>query len=315
MRLAISDFNHELIARHAGAYLFSPVCPKTAFCSATYGLESGPRYKRMRTLARRAEHLRRRALSRQGGRARSLAAELAFTQGVSHFSLDPAVIKERFDDCLTRPRHFAVGQTYAQHFDAWVPIDLERPKAVNESVIGRVFGAIGVDPQFDHPALHSSEGTTIHRLMVQNWIEVEMSGHRLHLGLGYADRSMFSNTFTFSEMLPFDPDDRLAALGLGGHRLCVSVPRDQWRLLPRDVRIRLVEGSELTKFRDAVLIPEWLKSYAGWKSTMEKYLLRELEPADLAKLRAQIGADLERFLKRHPHFEKAWASTRAVLGA
>lgn len=319
VRLAISDFNHELIARQGAAYVFWPVYPKTPFCWAIYQLEGGLKYKRRQVWRQRKEYWRGRIQHHQQGPANStepgLLSELMFMHGFSGFSLDATLVKQRLDDALSRPRHFAVGQTYAQHFDAWVPVDLERPASTQESVIGRVFGAIGVDSQFDHPAFHASEGTTAHRLMVQNWIAVEAFGHVLQLGLGYADRTMFSNTFPFSEMLPFVPDDRFSALGLGGHPLCVSVHRDQWRSLPRDIRIRLVESKELLKFRDTVLIPAWLKSYARWTSIMERYLLRELRRADLVRLRAQIGSDLERFLKRHPQFEQIWSSTRALLGS
>ena len=183
-----------------------------------------------------------------------------------------------------------------------------------ESVIGRVFNAIGVDGRYDHLAFRSSEGTTIHRLMVQNWIAAEVFGHLLHLGLGYADRTMFSNTFPNSEMLPFNPDDRFLDLGFGRQPLCVTVERAQWRLLPRDIRIRLVELEEIRKFRNGVLIPAWLDSYTRWKSTMGKYLVRDLEPTVLTRLRAEIAPDLERFLKRHPQFERKWPSTRDLVG-
>ena len=54
-------------------------------------------------------------------------------------------------------------------------------------------------------------------------IEIDAFGHRLLLGLGFADRMMFSNTFPLYEMLPFDPDDRFSVLGLGVHPLCVTV--------------------------------------------------------------------------------------------
>jgi hypothetical protein len=318
VRLAISDFNHELIARHAGAYVFWPVHPKTPFCWAIYDLTNGLKYKRMKMLRQRGQYWRERVHYYRKGltttRDPGSVSELMFVRGLFGFAPDSALLEERLEDALSRPRHFAVGQTYAQHFDAWVPIDLERSASTRASVITRVFGTIGVDARFDHPAFQASEGTTTHRLMVQNWIAVEAFGHVLHLGLGFSGRAMFSNTFPFSEILPFDPDDRFDALGLGRHPLCVSVPRDQWRLLPRDVRIRLVESTELLKFRDSILIPAWLDSYARWKSLMDKYLMRELEPAVFSRLRAKIGLDVERFLKRHPQFEQIWPSTRALLG-
>ena len=72
-------------------------------------------------------------------------------------------------------------------------------------------------------------------------------GHTLFMGLGYADRMMFSNTFLMSEMLAFSPDLRFAAVGLSGHRLCLTVQRAQWRLLPRNIRIRLVESGRAAK--------------------------------------------------------------------
>ena len=318
VRLAISDFNHELIARHAGSYVFWRIDPKTPFCWAIYELTDGPKYKGWQTLRKRSSYLRERArYYGQGSRTSrdpGLFSEFAVMHGLSRFSVDPAAVAQRLSDALSRARHFAVGQTYAQHFDAWMPIDLERPASPSESVIGRVLSAIGVDPKFDHPAFHTSEGTTAHRLMGQNWIVVRAFGHVLHLGLGYADRSMFSNTFPFCEILPFDLDPSVSDLGPGRHRLCVSVQRDQWRLLPQDVRIRLTESNELVKLRDEVLIPAWLESFRRWKSIMEKYLLRELTPTALSRLRAQVGPDLERFLKCHPQFEQLWPSTRNLVG-
>ncbi len=317
VQLVISSFNLELIARYCGTYLFWPADPKTPFCSAVYVLTDWPKRKRVQTLHRLETHWRRgpsyyrhmRAIWRDSG----LTAKL-FSGPLSRSSLDAARIGRLLDECLSRPRHFAVGQTYAQHFESWVPIDLERSSAVRLPVLGRVFEAIGVDSQFTHEAFRVSENTQIHHLMVQNWIAVEAFGHTVQLGLGLAGRTMYSNTYPFAEMLSFGPDDRFTRFGLGSHPLCVSIDRDQWRSLPRDIRIRLVESEELLKFRDSVLIPAWLESCAKWKSRMAGYLMRELEPATLTRLRARIGTDLEKFLKRHPKFEHHWRSTDALLG-
>ena len=256
MRLAISDFNHELIARYGGAYYFWPLYPRTPFGWHKYILANGPIYDHSHTRRQRKAYWRG---STQGypravvtARAAGRLPERLFMHGLSSFSIGPSQIEERLADALSRAWHFAVGETYARHFDSWVPIDLERPAAAEESVIGRVFNAIGVDGGYDHLAFHSSEGTTVHRLMVQNWIAVEVFGHLLHLGLGYANRTMFSNTFPHSEMLPFNPDDRFLDLGFGRQPLCVTVERAQWRLLPRDIRIRLVEfggDSEISQRR------------------------------------------------------------------
>jgi hypothetical protein len=229
-------------------------------------------------------------------------------------SLDKTLIEARLAESLSRPRHFAVGHTYSQHFDTWVPVNLERPLRPERSVISRVFEAVGVDSNFEHPALRVSEGTTIHRLMVQNWAGVDAWGHTLYLGLGFADRMMFSNTFPMCEILPFDPDERFAALGFEKHPLCVTVHLAQWRMLPRDIRTRLVESDELPKFRDSVLIPAWLKCYDIWKSTLADYLIQEFEPTTMSRLRARIGADLERFLKLHPGFEQLWPSVPTIVG-
>jgi hypothetical protein len=307
--LVISDFNHELIARHCGGYVFWPMYRKMPFRSV-YSLADVPRHKCMRTLRRRAAHWRARAASKGLG----VVADWLLERRHSALSLDKALIEARLAEALSRPRHFAVGHTYGQHFDTWVPINLERPLRPERGVVSRVFEAVAVDSNFEHPAFRASEGTAIHRLMVQNWVGVDAWGHTLYLGLGFADRVMFSNTFPISEILAFDPDERFFALGLGGHRLCVTVHRAQWRMLPRDVRIRLVESEELLKFRDSILIPAWLKSYAIWKSTMANYLIQDLEPSTLSRLRARVGTDLESFLKRHPKFEQLWPSTGTLLG-
>jgi hypothetical protein len=277
---------------------------------SVYSLADVPRRKCVRTLRRRAGHWRARAAS-QG---LAVLAEWLLERKCPALALDKTLIEGRLAEALSRPRHFEVGNTYSQHFDTWLPIDLERPLHPERGVVSRVFEAVDVDTKFQHPAFRASEGTAIHRLMVQNWVGIDAWGHTLYVGLGLADRVMFSNTFPISEILPFDPDDRFVALGLGGHRLCVTVHRAQWRTLPRDIRTRLVESDELLKFRDSVLIPAWLKSYAIWKSTMSKYLIQELELITLSRLRARIGADLERFMKRHPKFERLWPSTGMLLG-
>jgi hypothetical protein len=277
---------------------------------SVYSLADVPRYNRVRTLRRRAGHWRARVAS-QG---LAVLAESLIERRHSVLSLDKTLIEARLSESLSRPRHFAVGHTYSQHFDTWVPVNLERPLRPERSVISRVFEAVGVDSNFEHPAFRVAEGTAIHRLMVQNWVGADAWGHTLYLGLGFSDRMMFSNTFPTCEILPFDPDERFAALGFGKHPLCVTVHRAQWRMLPRDIRTRLVESDEVPKFRDSVLIPAWLKSYGIWKSTMANHLIQELEQTTLSRLRARIGADLERFLKRHPKFEQLWPSTGTLVG-
>jgi hypothetical protein len=290
MSLVISEFNHELTAKHCGAYQFWPIDSEALFCRAEYALEGSPKYKGM--------------INQPNGNwlGNTRSARLELTQAL-------------LEESLSRARHFAVGSTYAQHFDSWVPVNLERPPPGQPGVLSRVFEAIGVDSRFRHPAFAVSEATTVHRLMVQNWLAVDAFGHALFIGLGFADRMMFSNTFLMSEILTFQPDNRFAAAGLGDRPLCATVQHAQWQLLPREVRIRLVESDELQNFLALILIPAWLNSYARWKSTMDKLLLRELQPADLARLREKIGPDLERFLKHHPQFEKVWSSTRMIIGS
>jgi hypothetical protein len=295
-QLVVSDFNHELIARHGGAYFFWPVYARTPFGRTCYVLANGSN-KYVWTARRRARLLTERFAARRAWKLPIAADHVA----------------ERLESAMSRPRHFAVGQTYAAHFDSWLPVDLERPADPQHSVINRVFRAVGVDDGFRHPAFRTSEGTRVHRLMVQNAIKVDAFGHRLVVGLGFANRSMFSNTFLSSELLPFEPDERFAALGLGAHKLCVTVHRPHWAQLPRDVRIRLVESDDLRRFRDTILIPAWLDGYAHWNAVMADYLLRELDPPTVSRLRARIGDDLTQFLKRHPDFEHRWPSIRAIF--
>jgi hypothetical protein len=129
--------------------------------------------------------------------------------------------------------------------------------------------------------------------MVQNQLNVGVQ----RLGLGFAERSMYSNTFRMSELFTLGSDNQLSALGITYHPLCITVCRDQWRSLPRDIRIRLVETDSVRNFCDSVLIPAWLDGYARWKSATQKYLIQELQPRDIERLRARIGADL--VLLRH----------------
>ena len=76
------------------------------------------------------------------------------------------------------------------------------------------------------------------------------------------------------------------ALGLGAYPLCVTMHRARWRMLPRGIRIRLVESDKLIKFRDSILIPGWLESYAIWKSMMVNNLIQELDSIALSRFRA-----------------------------
>jgi hypothetical protein len=285
LRLVVSEFNHELIARYCGDYAFWPIFSDSPFGRTEYTLADHPQYKRVIKQS-------------------SLEIKLPTKE----------TMQTLLTESLPRARHFAIGETYARHFDSWVPVNLERPPAGKPGVLRRIFAAIGVDANFNHPGFKSSEGTTVHRLMVQNWITVDAFGHRLLVGLGYADRMMFSNTFLMSEMLAFEPDARFAAVGLGDRPLCLIVPHGYWRLLPRDVRIRLVESDYLERVLTSIVIPAWLESYSRWRSIMDKYLIQELESPVLARLRDAVGPDLERFIKRHPHFERAWHSSRVLMG-
>jgi hypothetical protein len=63
-----------------------------------------------------------------------------------------------------------------------------------------------------------------------------------------------------------------------------------------------------------ILIPAWLDSYANWESIMAEYLVQELAPTVLSRLRARVGDDFEEFLKLRPNFEHRWPSAEAVLG-
>jgi len=292
IQLTISDFNLELVARYCGAYTFRGVYPATPFGQRNFSLAGF----RMRTSAKRALY-----------RLRGLTERTSAFREHPRFPLDRSALEGRLDEALSRARHFAVGSCYARHFDEWLPIDLERQ---SRHVVNRLFEIIGVDASFEHPAFRVSEGTSLHRLMVQNQLNVGVQ----RLGLGFAERSMYSNTFRMSELFTLGSDNQLSALGITHHPLCITVCRDQWRSLPRDIRIRLVETDSVRNFCDSILIPAWLDGYARWKSVMQKYLIQELQPRDIEQLRVRIGADLEQFLKRHPLFERAWPSAIALIG-
>jgi hypothetical protein len=283
--LAVSTYNHCFIARHGGAFKFHPVDPQTLFGRAAFELEGWKR------------------------RPMVLAA-----QDRVPLSLDPSMAEALLDEAVSRPRHFAVGEGYGRHFDAWVPINLASPVPPTRHVVQQIFAAVGVGTEMDHPALYASENTDIHRLMVQNYIELRCFNHTLHLGLGFADRAMFSNTYPYHELFAFQADDRFDGTELSGQALCITVPAEQWRLLPREARIRLIESEELVEFCDLVLIPAWLQSHAVWTARVRPLLLRGDEPGIAPKLKTQIGKDFEQFVARHPQFEQLWPDAVAALG-
>jgi hypothetical protein len=299
--LTVSDFNLELVARYCGAYTFRAVYPQTPFGKCVFPLAGFPmRRPALRAIGRRATY-----------RFNRLAGWMKARHDAPAFSLDKSVMQKRLDEALSKARHFAVGNCYAQHFDEWHPVDLERR---SQHVIYQLYELIGVDTGFCHEAFRASEGTTLHRLMVQNQLDVDAFGYRISLGLGFAERMMYSNTFLMSELLTLPADERFAAAGITDQRLCITVQRPQWRLLPREVRVRLIESESVSKFCNTVLIPAWLDGYARWQSIMARYLLRKLEPPDIERLRTRIGGDLELFLKRHPRFERLWPSSGLLLG-
>jgi hypothetical protein len=283
--MAASAFNHALIARDCGAYQFFPVVQETPFGRTEFKLNAP----------------KEQAASGRKSRA-------------AQFSLDQTIIDRHLNEAVLKPRHFAVGHCYGQHFEAWVPIDLSRPSPPTRHTVQRLFEAVGVGTDVDHPAFYASEGTTIHRLMVQNFLNVNCYGYTLYLGLGFADRMMFSNTFPFCELFAFQADNRFEGTELALQALCVTTPTDQWRLLPRDVRIRLTQSDHLIRFCDQVLIPAWLESYAAWKSGLERYLRRPSDPVLLSRLKDRIGQDFEQFVGRHPKFEQLWPTAIAAFG-
>jgi hypothetical protein len=180
--------------------------------------------------------------------------------------------------------------------------------------VQRIFEAVGVDTAIDHTAFYTSENTPIHRLMVQNFLDINYKGHRLFLGLGFAYRSIFSNTYLLGELVTFHADSRFDDLELANQTLCITVPLEQWHHLPTDIRIALTHSDALLDFCDRVLIPEWIENYAAWKRAIEPYLLRHPEPALLARLKQRVADDFQTFLKHHSEFEKEWSAAVAALG-
>ena len=90
VRLAISDFNHELIARYCGAYYFWPVYPGTPFCWHKYVLANGPIYDHAHTRRQQKDYWRgqpahypRAVVTARTGRL----PEWLFMRGLSSFSL------------------------------------------------------------------------------------------------------------------------------------------------------------------------------------------------------------------------------------
>ncbi|MBI5617189.1 MAG: hypothetical protein HY943_12945 [Gammaproteobacteria bacterium] len=289
LAIAVSTYNHELIARHGGAYRFLAVDEKTGFGRAPLDLDRRWRF-RPRTLLGRA------------------------TRRHAPLPLAAAHRDAILDEALGAPRHYAVGSCYARHFEVWKPLDLTRRPESTRHTVQRLFEAIGVNDALEHPAFHASEGTTVHRLMVQNLMNVQCEGHALSLGLGYANRAIFSNSFLMGELYAFQADDRFAGTELAGLTLALTVPLEQWVLLPAALRLRLIEEGRLLAFCNEVLVPEWLASHAAWQAALSRHLLKHLEAAMVDCLKDRVGRDFEQFLKHHPAFENAWPAAIAALG-
>lgn len=286
IEMAASTFNHELIAKECGAYRFYPVVQDTPFHRTTFKLTT---WKQQVT-------------ARAQGRA-------------AQFSVDQPIINKHFCDAISRPQHFAVGNCYSQNFEFWQPIDLSRPSPPIRHTVQRFFEAVGVGTEIDHLAFYASEGTKIHRLMVQNFLHVDYFGHPLLIGLGFADRMIFSNTFKLCELFAFYADDRFNGTELERQALCITMPLEQWHLLPRDMRVRLIRSDQFVEFCDLVLIPAWLKSYKAWTSSLKHLLLRASDPVLISRVKDHVGRDFERFIARHPKFERLWPNAVAAFGS
>jgi hypothetical protein len=298
--LLVSAFNHELIARYCGAYKFAPVYRDTLF-DGEFDLESWRRDIRPRW---RIDIRSRWPIVDIGSRSRNTPRP---------FPLKRNLAASLLEEMLSMPRHLAVGSCYAKHFDAWVPLNLARPADARKHIVQELYGIIGVEKQFYHPGFAVSEGTQIHRIMVQNLIRVKAFGHAIPVGLGFADRMQLSNTFDLGEIFWAGPGEGSKNIS-GGHPLCVTTTMEAWNTLPRDIRRRLVNSDLLVDFCNSVLVTAWSESYAAWQAALSSHLIREVSPSLEKRLIDRVGHDLDRFLKRHPHFEGLWARAEPAVG-
>jgi hypothetical protein len=287
LSLLISAFNHQLIALYGGAYRFAPVCGDTPF--------DGPR----------------RTITGIRGYASRLVRRPKVTPRT--LEIDPDSIEGLLDVMLSMARHHAVGRCYAQHFDTWLPVNLV-PRSSRRHLAQELFAAFGLDEHFYHPAFAVSEGTPLHRLMVQNFIMVKAFGHTIPLGIGFAGRMHLSNTFPLGEIFWAPPSDDFPSLG-AAIGLCVTTARESWQTLPRKVRRKLVESNQVLDFCNRTLLPAWLESYAAWRVVFQDHLLREASPSLRRRLVQRIGRDLECFLMQHPSFEQQWPTAVDLVGS
>lgn len=304
LELVVSKLNHEMITKYLGAYNFSVVRPASLFSGQPVSLPSQGKpaaRARRRFPCRHLPRLLRRPHS--GGEGVGMGhAPTATTP--SDLLTSPIGL-----DAWRAAHHFRVGSTYAKFFEEWVPVSLDHWNE-HPGTLGEIFDQVGADITLLPEMQNISEGSRLHRCMVQNFVNLQVDGHTLFCTLGFAKRSAFSNTFNKVELfwLTGTPDDDLDEKA----RLAITVSTEQWELLPPEARKRVLASEQFRKFLTHTFIPLWFAQYREWVSFVRPFLVQDRSIL-ISELRRNVGRDIFSFLNLHSRFTEEWPAVADAI--
>jgi hypothetical protein len=221
-----------------------------------------------------------------------------------------------FQASLALKQDFKIGLPYSEYFGAWQVLDVAdlMPATVDQG-LGRLFALLGVDPSFRHPVCKRLLHGKLPRYMYMNPTRIRAYGFPLVVSLGTPGDSLLCRDLKYPDLTPcdsylelvrFDQDARLAAVGVPGGTCVLMVEAADWCGLPAKVRQLLLEGRILETYGRKTLVPRWASHVASLEKWVAPAQVASLSRRQRDRLDQAIGDDAQAFVARHPHLAGRW---------
>lgn len=225
---------------------------------------------------------------------------------INMLKIDKNIIYERIEFAARTFRPYSIGKSYADYFDKWNIIDLDRNKKHSNRMMYETYKKIGLNTKYIDLLENIPFRDKVQFVMQNNKLRISIYDTELNISLGRALQSCCTNDDNLIEIYWFDISDQAKELGIHD-TLCICVDTNNWNNLSSYLKEKIINSNDLKKFFTEVFLPIWLDDFKLWLEFVSPFLINKFDISFKNKIINASYKEITSFLKKHPQVEDSWS--------
>jgi hypothetical protein len=219
--------------------------------------------------------------------------------------IDKNIIYERMEFAARIFRPYSIGKSYADYFDKWNIIDLDKNKKHSNRMMFQTYKKIGLNTKYIDLLENIPFRDKVQFVMQNNKLRISIYDTELNISLGRALQSSCTNDDNLIEIYWFDISDQAKELGIHD-TLCICVDVNNWNTLSPYLKEKIINSNDLKKFFIEIYLPIWLDDFKLWLDFVSPFLINKFDISLKNKIINTSQKEITSFLKKHPQVEDSW---------